>query len=104
MTEPITFLLPLAGAVLQFIVRQFKSVPEWGFYGLAVAICLGVWWLVTPSWWAGDWRTTLLGLLGWMAVHFTSLVGGTFLASNGAKKLADNGATNNLLVPVTNSK
>lgn len=100
-------LLPLAGAVFQFVIRQFKTVPDPVFYLIAVSLATGVYAIVTPAGSCVEWRQCIVDYLAWMTVHFTSLLGGTAIASNAAKGIAASNpslAANNVLVPLTNSK
>lgn len=106
-TTALPLLLPVAGAIFQFTIRQFKSVPDPIFYLIAVSLATGVYAIVTPSLECADWRNCIVDYLAWMAVHFTSLVGGTALASNAAKGVAASNpklAANNVFIPLTNSK
>ena len=106
-TNALPMLLPLAGAVLQFVVRQFRSLPDMLFYSIAVAMATGVYALVTPAGSCVEWRVCALDYLAWMAIHFTSLLGGTAMASNAAKGVAKANpaaARGSVLVPLTDSK
>lgn len=105
--DALPMLLPLAGAVLQFVVRQFKSIPDTIFYSVAVALATGVYSLVQPAGSCPAVRDCIVNYLAWMAVHFTSLLGGTAIASNAAKGIAATNpasAARNPFVPLTNSK
>ena len=100
-------LLPVAGVVLQFVVRQFKSLPDTLFYLIAVSLATGVYSLVTPASGCAEWRSCTTNYLAWMAIHFTSLLGGTAMASNAAKgyaKINPQSAQRNPLCPLTDSK
>ena len=100
-------LLPLAGAIFQFTVRQFKSLPDTIFYSIAVAMATGVYVLVSDRSVCPAWQQCILNYLAWMAVHFTSLLGGTAIASNAAKGIAKaypDSAARNPFVPLTDSK
>lgn len=100
-------LLPLAGIIFQFTIRQFKTVPDPIFYLIAVSLATGVYAIVTPSLECAEWRQCVVDYLAWMTVHFTSLLGGTAIASNAAKGVAASNpqlAANNVFVPLTNSK
>ena len=106
-SQALPMLLPLAGAVFQFVIRQFKSLPDPLFYLIALSLATGVYAIVTPAGFCHGWQTCSISYLAWMAVHFTSLLGGTALVSNAAKGLnAINPklAANNVFVPLTNSK
>lgn len=104
MTDPVTFLLPLAGGGLQFL-RQFQNMPKWVFPVAVVVVSCAVYWLAVPEWWRGDWRMTTLDFLAWAYVNVSALLGGTFLVSKGASKAVsvNPDLKGHPLVPVTKS-
>lgn len=103
---PLALLLGVTGGLLQYAVRQFDGVPEWVYHGLAVALCFGLYVLVTPTWAQGEWRAVTINAVAWLAERVPTVWGGTFITSVSAKALASRvrGSTSNMLLPVTNSK
>lgn len=101
-------LMVAAGGVLQW-VRQFKRFPEWGYHVVAVTLGAAAYWLVAPMD-PSSWRAWIISCIDFLTVGGGGLAliwGGTFIASNGAKAIAEahpSAAANSLAVPLTNSK
>jgi hypothetical protein len=95
-------LLAIAGGALQFLMRQFKGVPEWTFYLVATGLAFGAYFLVHDVAWT---RASIVALIIWLAGAIPAVLGGTFLASSGAKGAASvMDASKNPLLPLTDSK
>lgn len=105
--QALPMLLPVAGAVFQFVIRQFKALPDALFYLTALTLATGVYALIMPASACEEMRSCIINYLAWMAVHFTSLLGGTAIASNAAKgyvSLNPGAAGRNPFIPLTDSK
>ena len=97
-------LLPVAGVVLQFVIRQFDKVPEPVYHAIALTLALICYGLVTDEPFKDGTRQGLIALILWLTMHLPAIWGGTFAMSNGAKMLAKGRGSGSLAVPVTNSK
>lgn len=102
--DALAVLLPVAGGLLQFFVRQFQKVPELVYHLIAFGLALGVYGLVTDNPFAGGTRAGILAVILWMAQHLPAVWGGTFVVSNVAKTVSADAAKGNLFIPLTNSK
>jgi len=98
--------LAVCGVLLQFVVRQFGSVKEVWYHGIAASLAFGAYVLMTPTWLTGDWRVVTLNLLMWMTTHLPSVWGGTFAMSGLSKAIVARmpGSSGSVFVPVTDSK
>ena len=103
---PLALLLGVAGGVLQYAVRQFDRLPEWVYHSAAVALCFGLYVVVTPDWSVGPWREVLIRSVTWLAERVPTVWGGTFAVSTAAKQVASwrKKGADTVMVPVTNSK
>ena len=103
LSQYLPYLLGIAGAVLQFAIRQFKGLHDWVFYLVTILLCAAVYLLVNQI--GPMWRVEVVRFLVWLGPSMLTVMGGTFLMSNGAKA----GSTSlpeplAKLLPLTDSK
>lgn len=98
-------MLALAGVVLQFVLRQFKAIPEWTYWLAVVILCVGVYTLVVPNPLEGGMRFAIIKFLLWMVGASATVRGGSSGTDALAKSAVANnpGLAGNPLVPKTDS-
>jgi len=95
-------LLAIAGGALQYLIRQFKGVPEVVYHLAAVLLAAGAYFLVHDM---PQNRETLIRFILWMSGGVATVWGGTFGVSSAAKRVVESGANSeHMLIPLTNSK
>lgn len=96
----LAILLPALGASIQWR-RARSNVPEGDTFRLAAIFCLVLYVLcydwTKPPVGLGEWQLAVLEMLVWMVKSFTSVLGGTFVASKVAVY------TGGKVAPITNS-